>query len=659
MFVVSYKPLFINLNGKVNNKTRARRPAFALKNRTLGKKSLEIMTSKTFYLFFLLGFCQFIMAQHDSINNLKEVVIADKNFKKYSDSQAVLSLNDSIINKNEALLTDLLNYNSTIYFKEYGRGMLSTVSFRGTTASQTAVIWNGININSQMNGSTDFNTIAAADFNTIDVKAGGGSVIYGSGAIGGSVHLNNNLNFSNNFENHLKLEYGSYNTQGINYKMNVSNAKWSSQIGFSRNSSTNDYDYDGKYNWKGEQLWNQNGEYQLINLNANLGYKINAKNSIKAYSQTSNTDRNTSLISASETKSRYVNGFNRNLIEYEGDFNQFTTNFKTAFITENYQYYPEKEQNKYSYGKTQSWINKLDLGYAFSKALSFNFVTDYTKTKGYGSSFGNNVREITSTALLIKQDVNLKWHNEYGIRKEFTTNYKSPILFSVGSVYDFSSFYHLKMNLSRNFRIPTYNDLYWEQGGNPNLKPESSYQAEIGNVFNYKKVTLTQTFFFNKIDDLLRWVPGDGGNWQPQNTDKVNAYGSETLLGWKNNYGKNYLNFNATYAYTISQNLETKKQLFFVPYHKATAALAYGYKNFSANYQLLYNGFVYTQSDNDPNEIVAAYTVSNIGLDYDLKFLTSFKVGFQILNLWNASYESLENRPMPGRNFNMYFNLKF
>ncbi len=73
----------------------------------------------------------------------------------------------------------------------------------------------------------------------------------------------------------------------------------------------------------------------------------------------------------------------------------------------------------------------------------------------------------------------------------------------------------------------------------------------------------------------------------------------------------------------------------------------------------MYNDFVYTQADNDPNEIVDAYTVSNIGIDYDFKFLSSFKLGFQVLNLWNENYESLENRPMPGRNFNLYLNLKF
>lgn len=617
------------------------------------------MTLKRLFGFCLLLLCQIISAQSDSINTLKEVLISDKNLKKYSVSQSVLKLNDSVISKNETLLTDLLNFNSTLYFKEYGRGMLSTVSFRGTTSSQTAVIWNGININSQMNGSTDFNTISGSDYNSISVKAGGGSVIYGSGAIGGTVHLNNDLAFSNRFENNLKLDYGSFNTIGINYKTSISNKKWSAQIGFSKNSSTNDYKYLNRYTWRGEQRWNQNGQYDIITLSANVGYKFNENNILKLYSQTSNTDRNTSLITETETKSKYINGFNRNLLEYDGNFGKLKTNFKTAYIFENYQYFADNSTKDFTFGKTENLITKLDLDYDLFESTHVNGIVDYSRTNGYGTSFGNHVREISSASLLVRQDIGSNWKNEIGIRKEFTSNYKSPLLFNLGSSYKFNDWYNLKLNVSRNFRIPTYNDLYWETGGNPDLKPESSYQAEIGNVFTFKNFTWTQQFYYMKIKDMLQWVPGANGIWTPQNQDKVNSYGTETLLSWKKSYGKNNFVANATYAYTISQDESTKNQLFFVPFHKSTASVSYSRNKISAYYQTLYNGFVYTRADNDPDEIINDFLISNIGIDYDLKFLESFKLGFQVLNLFNKDYESLENRPMPGRNFNMYLTLKF
>jgi outer membrane cobalamin receptor len=618
-----------------------------------------MMTVRILFAFCFVFVCQFVLAQNNPATSLNEVVIADIQLKNFSSSQTKLQFNDSIISKNQASLTDLLNYNSPIYFKQYGRGMLSTVSFRGTTASQTAVVWNGININSQLNGSTDFNTITSSNFNSITVKPGGGSVIYGSGAIGGTVHLNNDLNFRKQFTNRFQLAYGSFNSLNVNCDLNVSNEKWSTQIGFSNHSSTNDYLYLDNFNWKGEQRRNLNGEYVTTSLNANFGYKINSNQYLKFYSQNTNTNRNISLLSESDTKTKYSISFSRNLLNYSFNFDRFATQFKIAYIQEMFQYFPNIDKVYFSYGKTENLISKADLGCQIVKSIKVNTIVDYNHTKGYGTNLGNNIRDITSVALLIKNENQNKWINELGVRKEYTTNYKSPVLFSFGSTYSFSKSYTLKINTSRNFRIPTYNDLYWDQGGNPNLKPESSYQAEVGNIIEIKKIKLTQNFFYNNIKDLIVWTPSNKGFWTPQNTDKVETYGSESIIGYENNLGKHKIELNGTYSYTISKDIETKKQLFFVPFHKLTAAIAYNFKRFSADYQFLYNGFVYTRSDNNPKEIIQSYKVSNMGIYYNAKLLQSLKIGFQVLNFLNEKYQTLEERPFPGRNFNININLKF
>lgn len=617
------------------------------------------MTLKKLVFSSFVLICQFVWAQNHEIINLKEVIVSDATLYINNKSQSIQVLDDSVINKNQASLSNLLNYNSVLYFKENGRGMLSTVSFRGTTASQTAVIWNGINVNSQLNGSADFNTFIAPDYNSISIKAGGGSVSYGSGAIGGSVHLNNDLIFKDKFENNLRLDYGSFNTLGINYKIDVSNKKWSTQAGFSRNSSDNHYDYIGLHTWKGIQRKNENGQYATTNLFANVGYKVKPNAVITFYSQTSNTDRHLSLVSESDSKTKYINSFSRNLLEYSETKERFSRNYKLAYLTEQYQYFGDIQRPYFSFGKSESLVAKVDFGYQLVESIKLNGILDYTRTKGFGSSFGNNTRQIGAIAVNTIQRITTKWQNELGFRKEASSDYDSPFLFSLGSSYIFNSFYNLKVNLSRNFRIPTFNDLYWEPGGNANLKPESSYQAEIGNVFKHKQFTLTETLYYIKINDLIRWVPGKGDNWSPENTDRVNTYGLETIFGWSKSYGATNFALNGTYAYTVSKNLETAKQLFFVPYHKLTSSFYYSYNKFSVNFQYLYNGFVYTRSDNDPNEIIEGYQVSNIGFDYDFSFLKTSKLGFQILNIFNEKYQSLEDRPLPGRNFNMYLILKF
>jgi len=151
----------------------------------------------------------------DSIQQLDEVVLSDIKLKQFASGYKITKINDSTILRNSPTLTKLLSFNSNIYFKENGFGMLSSPSFRGTNASQTAVIWNGININSQLNGQTDFNLINVSNFDSVDIRSGGGSVQYGSGSIGGSIHLNNKLRFYSHFNNTLSVSYGSFNSKAM------------------------------------------------------------------------------------------------------------------------------------------------------------------------------------------------------------------------------------------------------------------------------------------------------------------------------------------------------------------------------------------------------------------------------------------------------------
>jgi len=610
------------------------------------------MTFKKLYLFLLFSICQSALAQHDSIHHLEVVEISDLQLKNYSDSQSVLKLSDSIINKNQASLTSLLNYNTVIYFKENGLGMVSSPSFRGTTAQQTAVVWNGININSQLNGQTDFNTITTRDFNSISVRAGGGSSIYGSSAIGGSIHLNNTVKFEDHFSNSLRLNYGSFNTFGGNYKLDASDGKFSAQVSISRNSSDNDYDYvdsDDK---------NLNGQYYNTSMNAAIGYKINDNNFLKLYSYVFDGERHFSLIFPSEIKTKYQDLNTRNLLEWDSFFGRFVSKVKVGALSEKYKYFDNIDSESYTFGEVKTYIGKYDLAFQATDAIQLNAILDYTQNKGKGSDIKNEQRNIGSASLLLKHNLTKKFLYEASLRKEFTNNYKSPLLFSLGTSWKAADFYTLKLNGSKNFRVPTFNDLYWQPGGNENLKPESSYQAELGNEFRFNTFKITLTGYYIDIKDMLRWIP-NGSNWSPQNTNKVRTYGGEAIVSWSKNFGNHHVMLNGTYGYTVSEDMEKKKQLIYVPYHKATSSLSYSWKKLSADYQLLYNGEVFTRSDNNSRYNIDAYLVSNASLHYDFGKKNSCILGFQVLNLLDEKYASVESRYLPGRNFNMYLTLNF
>jgi len=174
-------------------------------------------------------------AQLDSIQQFTVVNLSSKTLQKHSKGYKVLALSDSIILKNTESFTTLLRFNTPIYIKEYGAGGTSTASFRGTSASNTAVVWNGININSINNGQTGFNALTVNLIDNIDVRSGGGSIEFGSGAIGGTIHLNDQLYFEKQLNHQFVSSVGSYNTYNNLYKFSFGSDTIAAKFGVSYN----------------------------------------------------------------------------------------------------------------------------------------------------------------------------------------------------------------------------------------------------------------------------------------------------------------------------------------------------------------------------------------------------------------------------------------
>jgi iron complex outermembrane receptor protein len=324
-----------------------------------------------------------------------------------------------------------------------------------------------------------------------------------------------------------------------------------------------------------------------------------------------------------------------------------------AFLTESYNYFEDKDLYNYSFGKSETAIAKYDLSYKLNDKISFNTLIDFTKTKGFGSDLKENSRQILSGIFLMKHQLTDKLLYELNVRKEVTSNYKSPILYAFGTNYKISKTYTTKFNFSKNFRIPTFNDLYYNPSGNENLNPESAYQFDLIQEITLKNFVFSISGFYNKIADMISWKPNDSGLWQPINTNKVKTYGIETRLSYEKQINKNQtIQFVANYGYTVSENEITKKQLIYVPYHKLISSVAYSYKKITFYSNYLFNGQVFTSFDNKYK--LKEYTVVNLGIEY--QFLKSCKLGFQAQNLFNEKYQNVEQRPMPGRNYTVNFN---
>jgi iron complex outermembrane receptor protein len=122
------------------------------------------MDIKRSLVLFLSSYGCFLSAQEKAVDT---IYVFDSQMNKVKLFHPVKIINTEDVEKNSSNLSEL-RFQSSIYIKENGRGAVSSPSFRGTTAQQTAFVWNGININSNFLGQGDINNISCSGMTRLE-----------------------------------------------------------------------------------------------------------------------------------------------------------------------------------------------------------------------------------------------------------------------------------------------------------------------------------------------------------------------------------------------------------------------------------------------------------------------------------------------------------
>ena len=605
-------------------------------------------------IFFLLLFISaIVIAQEGSAVKLDSVVLTNVRLSEKSKT-LTLKISDSILENHTGSFTDLLRQNSSLYFKELGAGMASSVSFRGTNAAQTAVIWNGININSQTTGQTDFNNVGLGGFNELTVRSGGGSPFFGSGAIGGSIHLQHHFIFQKRLGVTLQSTAASFDNYIQSGNFTLSNTK-NYFNGYARQqSSENDYKY------LGTNLTNENGEFENFSGGFNFGHRLGKLDIIKAYFSYFTNKRNLSNTLTVPSKSRLDDVNRRMMLAWTHRSDKTIYNLRLANLEEEFVYYENKLKKHLGTGSNVvTYIVKADVDYKLNNQLKFKGALDGNLTEGEGDNIGVNVRRSLAGILSITHQPIKKFIYTITGRKEFTSSYKIPFMGSLDAGYQLFKWYNIGINVSRNFRIPTYNDLYWLGLGNPTLQPEISNQVSLNHFFKLKNHNIQLAGFYIDTQDMIKWAPDVSGVWKPQNFAQVKNWGVEINWNTKWSYLRHQFNVSGNYAFTKAIDQESNNQLIYVPVHKLNAIVGYQYQKISLSFENLWNDDVFTSSDNTSN--ILDYSVLNARVGYLLSLNKKSQLQFsaRVNNILSRKYEVVESRPMPNRNFLINIKYKF
>jgi len=591
-----------------------------------------------------------LYSQNEGVNNLDEIVLKGNFSPVVNSGYEVQLIADSILKDSYETLGNLLQKQANFYFKQNGNGMVSSISLRGTSASQTGVYWNGISINSALNGQTDFNTLQGNSFDELEVRKGGGSVLLGNGSIGGAINLKDKVRFEEGQGVRLLAGAGSYETYFSQLTAHWSNDRFYAKISGGLQSSVNDYDY------LETELKNDNGQYKNYNINTTFGFKINDYHSINLNASVFDNDRNLSRTLTAESLSNLVSKDRRLLLNWKYVGDRFTSSLKTAFLHEDFEYlFDKNDLENGSYGESERFIAKYDFSYFLNNKIFFRAGLEFENAVGNGSSIsGVTQNDATSYFLFHHEPIERLMYNA-SFRVGLSSAYDIPFIYSLDAKYQFTKQLSLRTAFSTNYRLPTFNDLYWEPGGNPDLKPENSLSAELGLDYKSNDFQIAGGAYVIKSKDLIQWRPVTQDFWQPQNVSNASNYGLEFSAAYNWSFGSHIFGIKANYDYTIAQDDDIEKQLIYVPKHRAGGYLDYSWGQWRFNYNLQYIGEVFTTTSN--SQSLDAYFLSDISFYRDL-FKEVLTLGFKVNNLFNENYQSVAYRPMPGRNYLLQINIK-
>ena len=591
------------------------------------------------------------LSLHAQERTIDTVRLTDRALTTYDRTKKSLRIPSEKLAANFETPTEVLRMQTLVAVRENGRGAVGSISMRGTSAAQTAFLWNGININSLSLGQADLNNLILQTADEMRIVPGGGAVRYGSGAMGGTVHVETKINFDEGAKVSLRQELGSYQTVAHRLQAAYSDNRFSAGATISRVSSENDFEI------RTREFRSMNAAYRQAAVLLSAGYQFSDGGRLILLSEHHDNRQKFPIFFENQNKSGYESTGQKSLLQYDlgNTLKKWSGTVKLARIEGGYRYQPNLLYAAKSGAAALSWDAIADIRWAAHKTLGVNLLAEQRDEKLTSLTPGVDVQHRNYTTLALSAD----WKPtsglliESGLKQMFSDLYEPPLLFSVGVSANIGAHYTLKSNVSSNYRLPSFNDLFWSPGGNTALFPEHGIHADGSMIFHNRWIQASVTPFFVKIKNNIRWVPGPLGYWQAENLDQMQSRGVESALKieqkWKN-FGTQ---LSLGYAYTDAKNIASQQRMSYIPLHKATGELRADYRGWGAWLQIMLQSKTYTTADSNADYALPGYHVMNLAVSKKYK---AVEMGIKIGNVTNTFYQSAPYHYQPPRHYSLWLN---
>ncbi len=660
--------------------------------------NLLLLKTLAVYMFTCMSFClssySLYAQQTDTLSPVK--VLANKLADISATTQPLQQLDKTALQKlNSISVADAVKYFSGVVVKDYGGiGGLKTISVRSLGANHTGVLYDGWVMGDAQGGQIDLGRLSLDNVSAIQLFSNQPADIllparsFASAAI---LSLSTTgVQQKQEKEYRVTIKQGSFGF--INPSLLLKNSihqKFAYALNIEYQQARGDYsfiDYETG-NGKNKRI---NSDIASFRAEYDMAYRVNDSNSIKwknyyydskrglpgavvLFNNNAGERLNNRLFfsQASWQKSLSIKSKIKVGAKYSADFKYY--------LDPNFPNIAGKLENEF-YQK--EWYLSAVHSYQWLPGLTSSYAIDYfrnqlKRTDAFAQNFANPTRHSILNNLAFQyryKSFDLTGNVLHTITREKVekgTAAKDQQAFAPAlavAILPVKTIpLRFRLSYKRIFRLPSFDDLYYTNVGNANLKPEYAHQYNAGLTYKMQSsgcmatLLLSADAYHNRITDKILAIPRENlFQWTMLNIGKVQITGADigAHMYWKE-WKQVQLSTHVAYGYQDAQDRSDpgsvlyKNQLPYTPRHSGSVIINMQYKALGVNLNALFSSYRYRLGEQIPANLVKEWANQDMSISYQIttKKQIAIKLLAELNNIFNSQYEIIRYYPMPRRNY--------